>query len=74
MLAGDGQEELADMDTKRLAIEAAGKAGVNRPGLSNTSAPYPVNAAGVHNDDVLFQRNGQKIDKYRIDIQVSGGI
>lgn len=67
-------EVLTELATKHEIINRAAKEGISSPGISNYSAPYPVNKDGVHNEDVMFGRNGQKAVAYRVDYSISGSI
>jgi len=74
VIEGPDSASVVGTAAKNLVLQAASAAGLSRVGLSNLPPPYPVNADGQFNDDVLFQRNGQKIAAYRCTYDVMGAL
>jgi len=73
VVAGDNVEELMHASTSNLVIKKAGEAGLHRPGISSSSGPYPVDAAGKTDDELLLGRRGP-VAAYRRDFVVLASI
>ncbi len=72
VLAGDTLTELQAPNARQLALTKAAQMGLSRPGLDIQSGPYPVDAEGNSNDDVVFGR--VPVAGYRQDFKVRGGL
>jgi hypothetical protein len=57
-VAGKGIEELMAAATSNMVLQKAAELGLNRPGVSNASGPYPVDADGKTDDDLLLGKRG----------------
>ncbi len=44
--------------TSNMVLQKAAELGLNRPGVSNASGPYPVDADGKTDDDLLLGKRG----------------
>jgi hypothetical protein len=66
-------EPLLDAATASLVLKKAAELGLNRPGVSNVSGPYPVDAAGQTDDELLMGKRGP-VAGYRRDFVVLAGI
>jgi hypothetical protein len=73
VIKGDSINELMDAAATNLVIQKAGEAGLNRPGVSNVSGPYPVDAEGKTDDDLLLGKRGP-IAGYQRDFVVLAGL
>jgi len=58
VVSGSGVEELMSAATSNIVIQKAAELGLNRPGVSNASGPYPVDAEGKTDDDLLLGKRG----------------
>lgn len=68
VVQGNGIEELLDASTSNLVVKKAAELGFNRPGVSNAGGPYPVDADGNSDDDLLMGK--RPIAAYRRDFTV----
>lgn len=66
-------EELLAASTANMVLQKAAEAGLNRPGVSNVSGPYPVDDAGKTDDDLLMGKRGP-VAGYRRDFVVLASI
>jgi hypothetical protein len=66
-------EELLAASTSNMVLEKAAQAGLNRPGVSNASGPYPVDADGKTDDELLSGKRGPVVG-YRRDFVVLASI
>lgn len=66
-------EELLAASTSNIVLQKAAEAGLNRPGVSNASGPYPVDADGKTDDDLLLGKRGP-VAGYRRDFVVLASI
>lgn len=64
-------EELNSGDARSKAVLRGGQFGLNRPGISNQAGPYPVDAEGATDEDLVAGRR-QGIAAYRKDFDVKG--
>jgi hypothetical protein len=69
VVQGKGIEELLDASTSNLVVKKAAELGFNRPGVSNAGGPYPVDADGKTDDELLMGKRGP-IAGYRRDFTV----
>lgn len=69
VVQGNGIEELLDASTSNLVVKKAAELGFNRPGVSNAGGPYPVDAEGKTDDELLMGKRGP-IAGYRRDFTV----
>lgn len=65
--------ELLAAATSNIVLQKAAEAGLNRPGVSNASGPYPVDADGKTDDDLLLGKRGPVVG-YRRDFVVLASI
>lgn len=73
VVSGDGIEELMNATTSNMVLQKAAEAGLNRPGVSNASGPYPVDEDGKTDDDLLLGRRGP-VAGYRRDFVILASI
>lgn len=73
VVAGNNIETLMSAATSNLVLQKAAEAGLNRPGVSNASGPYPVDADGKTDDDLLMGKRGP-VAGYRRDFVVLAGL
>ena len=73
VVAGSTPQELLDAATSNMVLQKAATDGLHRPGVSNASGPYPVDAEGKTDDDLLLGRRGP-VAGYRRDFVILGGI
>lgn len=66
-------EELLTASTSNIVLQKAAEAGLNRPGVSNASGPYPVDANGKTDDELLLGKRGPVVG-YRRDFVVLASI
>ena len=66
-------EELLAASTSNMVLQKAAAAGLNRPGVSNASGPYPVDAEGKTDDQLLLGKRGPVVG-YRRDFVVLASI
>lgn len=69
VVQGNGIEELLDASTSHLVVKKAAELGFNRPGVSTSGGPYPVDAEGKTDDDLLMGKRGPIVG-YRRDFTV----
>lgn len=63
-------ETIMSAEASALAIEKAASFGLNRPGVSTATGPYPVDETGEPTDDVIAGR--KQPSAYRRDLVVMG--
>lgn len=73
VVSGSSIKELMAGDTANIVLQKAAELGLNRPGVSSASGPYPVDAAGKTDDDLLMGKRGP-ISGYRRDFVVLASI
>lgn len=73
VVSGTGIEELMAAATSNMVLQKAAELGLNRPGVSNASGPYPVDADGKTDDDLLLGKRGPVMG-YRRDFVVLASI
>jgi hypothetical protein len=73
VVAGNNIEELLSAATSNSVIQKAAEAGLHRPGVSNTSGPYPVDAEGNTDDELMLGKRGP-VAGYRRDFTVLASI
>lgn len=69
VVAGNNIEELMSAATANTVLQKAAELGLNRPGVSNAGGPYPVDADGKCDDDLLLGKRGP-VAGYRRDFVV----
>jgi hypothetical protein len=62
-----------DAATANVVLKKAAENGMNRPGVSNASGPYPVDADGKTDDELLMGKRGP-VAGYRRDFVVMAGL
>lgn len=70
---GTNIEELLASSTADMAVKKAAEHGLNRPGVSSSSGPYPVDADGKTDDDLLLGKRGPVVG-YRRDFVILASI
>lgn len=73
VVAGNSVEELLSPDAANVVLKEAAAKGLSRPGVSNAGGPYPVDAEGKTDDDLLMSKRGP-VAGYRRDFVVLGSI
>jgi hypothetical protein len=58
VVTGNNIEELMAAATSIMVLQKAAELGLNRPGVSNASGPYPVDADGKTDDELLLGKRG----------------
>lgn len=71
--ASSSIEELMAASTSNAVLQKAAEVGLHRPGVSNASGPYPVDADGKTDDDLLMGKRGP-VAGYRRDFVVLASI
>ncbi len=66
-------EELLAASTSNMVLQKAAETGLNRPGVSNASGPYPVDDQGKTDDELLLGKRGPVVG-YRRDFVVLASI
>jgi hypothetical protein len=69
VVAGNNIEELMSAATANTVLQKAAELGLNRPGVSNAGGPYPVDADGKCDDELLMGKRGP-VAGYRRDFVV----
>lgn len=59
--------------TSNLVLQKAASLGLNRPGVSNAGGPYPVDAEGKTDDELLLGKRGPVVG-YRRDFVILAGL
>lgn len=72
VVSGNDIEELLAASTSNLVLQKAAEAGMHRPGVSNASGPYPVDANGQTDDELLMGK--RPVAGYRRDFVVLAAI
>lgn len=70
---GDNIEELLSAATAGMVLQKAASMGLNRPGVSNAGGPYPVDADGKTDDELMLGKRGPVVG-YRRDFVVLAGL
>lgn len=73
VVAGNNIEELLSAATSNSVLQKAAEAGLHRPGVSSASGPYPVDADGRTDDDLMLGKRGP-VAGYRRDFVVLASI
>ena len=73
VVQGKGIEELLDAATSNLVLQKAASLGFNRPGVSTAGGPYPVDADGKTDNDLLMGKRAE-VAGYRRDFVVLSSI
>ena len=73
VVEGTDIENLMAASTSNLVLQKAAEQGLNRPGVSNASGPYPVDDAGKTDDELMMGKRGPVVG-YRRDFVVLAGI
>lgn len=73
VVASNSIEELLDSSTAGLVVKKAAELGFNRPGVSSSGGPYPVDENGATDDDLLLGKRGP-VAGYRRDFIVLASI
>lgn len=73
VVEGNDIEEIMAAATSNLVIQKAAEKGLNRPGVSNASGPYPVDAEGKTDDELLLGKRGP-VTGYRRDFVILAGL
>jgi len=66
-------EELLSASTSNAVLQKAAEAGLHRPGVSSASGPYPVDAEGKTDDELMLGKRGP-VACYRRDFVVLASI
>lgn len=69
VVSANGIEELMSAATANMVLQKAAEAGLHRPGVSNASGPYPVDADGKTDDQLLMGKRGP-VAGYRRDFVI----
>lgn len=69
VVEGNSIEELLDASTAHIVVKKAAELGFNKPGVSNVGGPYPVDADGKTDDELLMGKRGP-VTGYRRDFTV----
>lgn len=69
VVSGSGIEELMAASTANVVLQKAAELGLHRPGVSNSSGPYPVDSDGKTDDDLLLGKRGP-VSGYRRDFVI----
>jgi hypothetical protein len=69
VVSSNGIEELLSAATANVVLQKAAEAGLNRPGVSSASGPYPVDADGKTDDELLMGKRGP-VAGYRRDFVI----
>jgi hypothetical protein len=72
VVSGNDIEELMAASTSNLVLQKAAEAGMHRPGVSSASGPYPVDAAGKTDDELMMGK--RPVAGYRRDFVVLASI
>lgn len=72
VVSGNDIEELLSASTANLVLQKAAEAGMHRPGVSSASGPYPVDADGKTDDELLMGK--RPVAGYRRDFVVLASI
>ena len=73
VVEGSNIENLMAAATSNLVLQKAAEKGLNRPGVSNAGGPYPVDAEGKCDDELLMGKRGP-VAGYRRDFVVLAGL
>lgn len=72
IVSGNDIEELLAASTSNLVLQKAAEVGLHRPGVSNASGAYPVDADGKTDDELLMGK--RPVAGYRRDFVVLASI
>ena len=73
VVSANGIEELLASATANAVLQKAAEAGLNRPGVSSASGPYPVDAEGKTDDELMMGKRGP-VTAYRRDFVILASI
>lgn len=73
VVASPSIEELLSAATANMVLQKAAELGLNRPGVSSASGPYPVDNEGKTDDELLAGKRGP-VAGYRRDFTVLASI
>ena len=73
VVASSSIEELLSASTANAVLQKAAEVGLNRPGVSSVSGPYPVDAEGKTDDELMTSKRGP-VAGYRRDFVVLASI
>jgi hypothetical protein len=73
VVSGNGIEELLSSATANTVLQKAAELGLNRPGVSSASGPYPVDADGKTDDELMMGKRGP-VAGYRRDFVILASI
>lgn len=73
IVQGNDIEELMSAATSNAVLKKAAEIGLHRPGVSNAGGPYPVDADGKTDDELLLGNRGP-VASYRRDFVVLASI
>jgi len=73
VVEGSDIEAIMSAATSNLVIKEAADKGLNRPGVSNASGPYPVDSDGKTDNELLTGQRGP-VAAYRRDFVVLAGL
>lgn len=65
-------EGVQSTESRTLALQKAGALGLTRPGLDRPSGPYPVDAEGKSDEEVVMGR--RPLAAYRQDYKILAGL
>lgn len=71
VVRGTNIQELMNSATAEMVLQKAASLGLSRPGVSNAGGPYPVDADGKTDDELLLGKRGPIIG-YQRDFVVLG--
>ena len=66
-------EELMAAATSNVVLQKAAESGLHRPGVSSASGPYPVDANGKTDDELMLGKRGP-VAGYRRDFTILASI
>jgi len=72
VLQGADHAELDSPTARQMALQKAASMGVTRPGFDDAHGAYPVDAAGLSGDDVVFGRT--PVAGYRRDFKIRSAL
>jgi hypothetical protein len=73
VVEGNDIAELLEATTANVVLQKAAALGLNRPGVSNSGGPYPVDSDGKTDDELLMGKRGP-VASYRREYVVLASI
>lgn len=73
IVQGPTQESVVSGEARAFILQHASQR-IAKAGLSNNPPPYPVDADGKSDSDLILGRNGKTVAGYRADYRVTGMI